>query len=113
MIKRWLEYISVIGILLCIGLFMYNMTEMKKLSMQYDQLQENVKQIMDNKEANIQVSIQNKSGTSDEDFSSDSYYDKSTEIPLGSYWEWEWEGPTISAEEAAQYDLVKYSYLME
>lgn len=125
MMKRWMEYISVFGILLCVGLFLYNMTEMNKLSMQYNQIQDSLQQLLDDKKVNT---AQNEPKILED--SSVSYYslekteylenvltsddfDKSKEVPIPSYWEWEWDGPTIPAEEAAQYDLVKYSYLME
>lgn len=125
MMKRWMEYISVFGILLCVGLFLYNMTEMNKLSMQYNQIQDSLQQLLDDKKVNT---AQNEPKILED--SSVSYYslekteylenvltlddfDKSKEIPIPLYWEWEWDGPTIPAEEAAQYDLVKYGYLMD
>lgn len=160
MSKRLLEYISIFGILLCLGLLLYNMTELKKISAKYDRLQKEVAQVLADKRAAIQISGSNEPETTSKGFFGDSYLEKrsdsllewdaeplaqnpeqsiesgtsyyslekeeylhsepldvksdtSAEIPMRTYWEWEWEGPTISPEEAAQYDLVKYGYLME
>lgn len=156
MMKRWMEYISVFGVLVCVGLLLYNMSEINKLSIQYNRLWETVRQLADDKKANTgqneletlkdgfletnhtssagwysAVSPEQESEPSPESsvsyYSLDkteylenvlcetpvSYFQKSTEIPLRTYWEWEWEGPTISDEEAAQYDLVKFGYLMD
>lgn len=147
--QHLLEYISLFGILLCVGLFLYNTTELKKFSMRCDQLQKEVSQVTADKKAAMQENGQNEPETTSKGFFGDSfleegsvsildwstennrsYYslekeeylhskpsemksDTSTEIPMRTYWQWEWEGPTISPEEAAQYDLVKYGYLIE
>jgi len=99
--KRLLGFmcaINVCGILLCVGLFFFNMAEMKRLSVQYKQLQENVQQFMNDKEVSVQDDRQNKSETSTVVFFSEqSEPETSIDIP---------------ASEDKSYGLVKSSYLV-
>lgn len=147
--KRLSEYISIFGILLCIGLLLYNMAELKNISVRHDKLEKEVAQALADRKDTVRVSSQNEQATIGNGFFGGIFLDEgsisvldwftennrsnyslekeeylhsepldvksddSMEIPMRTYWEWEWEGPTISPEEAAQYDLVKYGYLME
>lgn len=95
--KHILEYISVLGILLCAGIIFIQHDRYEKLSMQYESLQESVSQMLENKEINKQTVSVNGQQT--------------FETPIPSYYEWEGEGPTMPVEESSRYDLVKYSYL--
>ncbi len=112
MSKRLLEYISIFGILLCVGLFLYSITELKKLSMQYEQLQKNVQQMMADKETNKQTSGSNEPETTETGFFGGSYLEKGSD----SFLEWATETPVQGSEQSAEsiessYSLEKYEYL--
>lgn len=102
--KRLLEYVSVFGILLCVGLLLYNMTELKKLSMQYERLQENVQQMLTGKEADTQVNSSNEPETSGGGFLGDSFLEK------GSAPGMEWSTEISEQESEQSTENIKHNY---
>lgn len=92
-LSGYIYIINICGILLCLGLFIYNMTEINKLSAQYSRLQQYVQQAMEDKEAEVQ--------------------DKTRDENLGYTVEFYPELHTeTAADESGTYGLEKYSYLV-
>lgn len=101
--------VNVCAVLLCVGLLFYNMTEMKKLSVQYSRLEENVRQFMDEKYADMQN--ENQDEIQDEVvFSLEGYsYLVNESVDVSEIY------PQLLEEQNEAYEntaLVRYSYLV-
>lgn len=92
-LSKYIYIINVCGILLCVGLFICNMAETKKLSEQYNRLQQDFQQVMEQNE----TSVQNKNQNEIQSYAVEFYSEPSIE--------------TV-ADESGNYGLEKYSYLV-